>query len=481
MNDLIAELERVRRSVASETAPDGPVHVVELRRTYDAPAEDVWDACTNPERIPRWFLPVSGDLRLGGRFQLEGNAGGEISECEPPRRLAVTWEFGGDASLVTLDLVPAGGGATELLLRHAVGDNDHWATYGPGATGVGWDLALLGLAQYVRTGALSARSRDLPNESRGRRVRATQRSGLGSGPRRGRNARRDRGRGRGSHERRLRAREHAVVARYGGQYRGRLTRHSVEERPTLRAERTAHHEPARANDPHRALHGAGRAGVGYRAAHDGAFLEAAAEIGVAAPGGPVERSVRPNVDRLEVLHAGEDPAEVAAFVGAALASHWEGQLQGEDQAPRRTDPEPGALETPHPSVALARGRTRRLSRRAAEASADGECEGEDRCGESSSNDRHMPTVRPHSRPHKTTKVESCAPENGLRSAVAILPVMHAAIHPLTPGGPAYAIAKLGAVGGLIALKVAMSRRARRQDDRTANRSRRPRAPYGRIL
>ena len=96
MNDLIAELERVRRSVASETAPDGPVHVVELRRTYDVPTEDVWDACTNPERIPRWFLPISGDLRPGGRFQLEGNAGGEITECEPPRRLAVTWEFGGD-------------------------------------------------------------------------------------------------------------------------------------------------------------------------------------------------------------------------------------------------------------------------------------------------------------------------------------------------------------------------------------------------
>jgi uncharacterized protein YndB with AHSA1/START domain len=154
MNDLIAELERVRRSVASETAPDGPVHVVELRRTYDGSAEDVWDACTNSERLPRWFLPISGDLRLGGRFQLEGNAGGEITECEPPRRLAVTWEFGGDTSLVTLDLAPAGDDATELLLRHAVGDNDHWATYGPGATGVGWDLTLLGLAQYLRTGAL---------------------------------------------------------------------------------------------------------------------------------------------------------------------------------------------------------------------------------------------------------------------------------------------------------------------------------------
>jgi uncharacterized protein YndB with AHSA1/START domain len=153
MNDLIAELERVRRSVGGETASDGPVHVVELRRTYDAPVEHVWDACTNPERIPRWFLPITGDLRLGGRFQLEGNAGGEITECEPPRRLAVTWEFGGDTSRVTLDLAPAASAATELLLRHAVGDGDHWATYGPGAVGVGWDLTLLGLALYVRTGA----------------------------------------------------------------------------------------------------------------------------------------------------------------------------------------------------------------------------------------------------------------------------------------------------------------------------------------
>jgi uncharacterized protein YndB with AHSA1/START domain len=149
MDDLIAELERAHRAVELDT---GSGHVVELTRTYAAPPDDVWDACTNGERIPRWFLPISGDLRVGGRFQLEGNAGGEIRECDPPRRLAVTWEFGGQSSTVTLDLDPSGDDATELTLRHAVDDDEHWATFGPGAIGVGWDGALLGLGLHLAGG-----------------------------------------------------------------------------------------------------------------------------------------------------------------------------------------------------------------------------------------------------------------------------------------------------------------------------------------
>jgi uncharacterized protein YndB with AHSA1/START domain len=140
MKDLIEELNEMRRSV------DG--HVVELRRTYAAPPDAVWDACTNPERIPRWFLPLSGDLRPGGRYQLEGNAGGEIRECDAPRRLRLTWEFGGQSSMVTLELAPSGE-ETELVLRHAVPDDEHWAQYGPGAVGVGWDLGLMSLAGHL--------------------------------------------------------------------------------------------------------------------------------------------------------------------------------------------------------------------------------------------------------------------------------------------------------------------------------------------
>jgi hypothetical protein len=42
----------------------------------------------------------------------------------------------------------------------------------------------------------------------------------------------------------------------------------------------------------------------------------------------------------------------------------------------------------------------------------------------------------------------------------------AALHILTPGSPAYALAKVGAIGGLIALRVVMARRnrARHEDE-----------------
>ncbi len=73
----------------------GEARTALLRRRYDASIEDVWDACTDPERLSRWFMKPTGDLRVGGTYQLEGNAGGEILRCEPPRALTVTWGYPG--------------------------------------------------------------------------------------------------------------------------------------------------------------------------------------------------------------------------------------------------------------------------------------------------------------------------------------------------------------------------------------------------
>ncbi len=85
MIDVIRTIGAVAREVASREHEGRPARVVVATRTYDTTVEDVWDAVTNPERIPRWFLPITGELELGGRYQLKGNAGGEITGCEPPR------------------------------------------------------------------------------------------------------------------------------------------------------------------------------------------------------------------------------------------------------------------------------------------------------------------------------------------------------------------------------------------------------------
>ena len=63
-----------------------PALVVVATRTYDTTVDDLWDAMTSAERIPRWFLPISGELRLGGRYQIQGNAGGNITRCDAPGR-----------------------------------------------------------------------------------------------------------------------------------------------------------------------------------------------------------------------------------------------------------------------------------------------------------------------------------------------------------------------------------------------------------
>lgn len=137
------------------TTRDGEdVAVVELRRSYPGTAEDVWGALTDPERLPRWFAPVSGELRLGGRYQVEGNAGGTVLACDPPRSFALTWEFAGATSWVDVEVTPDGDDRSSVRLRHTCGvDNDHWRQFGPAAVGIGWDLATRGLDLHLSTGA----------------------------------------------------------------------------------------------------------------------------------------------------------------------------------------------------------------------------------------------------------------------------------------------------------------------------------------
>lgn len=152
--DISKHLGLVTREVTERDREGRVAQVVKATRTYPTDIEDVWDALTNPERLPRWFLPVSGDLKLGGRYQIKGNASGEITACERPRLLAVTWEFGGDTSWVQVALTAVDAESTRLELEHAAHTpKPFWDDYGPGAAGVGWDLALVGLGEHLWGGA----------------------------------------------------------------------------------------------------------------------------------------------------------------------------------------------------------------------------------------------------------------------------------------------------------------------------------------
>lgn len=162
IDDMAAvQIGAVARGFGVVDAGEGPVPTVQsLSQSYPTDVADLWEAVTTAERLERWFAPVHGDLVLGGRYQVEGNAGGTVTECEPPHRFVVTWEFGGGASQVEV-AVAADGDDARLTLTHS-GDvpREFYEQFGPGATGVGWDLSLLGLAVYVATGALKPADAD---------------------------------------------------------------------------------------------------------------------------------------------------------------------------------------------------------------------------------------------------------------------------------------------------------------------------------
>lgn len=145
MSTFADQIHEVLRTVDS-TASDP---VIAVAQTFATTPDDLWEACTDPARLARWFEPIEGDLSLGGRYEL-GFSGteGTIERCERPMLLAITWEYGDDASRVVVTIARAEGGA-RLTIAHASPRDDHWEAYGPAAGGMGWDESLLALALHL--------------------------------------------------------------------------------------------------------------------------------------------------------------------------------------------------------------------------------------------------------------------------------------------------------------------------------------------
>lgn len=158
--DVTALLSAVSRTVRTTERDGKPARVIAVARVFDTDIDDAWEALTLPDRVNRWFTPVTGDLRRGGRFQLQGNAAGTITACEPPRYFASTWEFAGETSWIDVRLDAQSDARTRLLLEHTAlikEPDEFWDQFGPGAVGVGWELGVLGLYLHLLDRAAAVR------------------------------------------------------------------------------------------------------------------------------------------------------------------------------------------------------------------------------------------------------------------------------------------------------------------------------------
>src|SRR5713226_380386 len=111
---------------------------LQIRRTFAAPREEVFEAWTQPEKLTKWLCRVTEqhsmrilelDVRVGGRYRLEvttpeGNRyllSGTYREVQPAERLAFSWKWEGDLdvgeTLVTVEF-RARGDSTEIVLTH---------------------------------------------------------------------------------------------------------------------------------------------------------------------------------------------------------------------------------------------------------------------------------------------------------------------------------------------------------------------------
>lgn len=120
----------------TDASPPDP-EVLRVERTFNAPAQAVFDAWTSPDVLRRWWpagsdweTPVAEvDARVGGRLRLvmrspdgeEFGGRGEYVEIRPPERLAFTWTWDGHeghegAQLVEVEFNERDDGTTTVVL-----------------------------------------------------------------------------------------------------------------------------------------------------------------------------------------------------------------------------------------------------------------------------------------------------------------------------------------------------------------------------
>lgn len=83
---------------ATMRALDANRGTVRVEDVYATDLDDLWAACTQPDRLARWIAKVTGDLRVGGTIQAAfvstWTGAGRIEVCDAPHHLLLTMEPG---------------------------------------------------------------------------------------------------------------------------------------------------------------------------------------------------------------------------------------------------------------------------------------------------------------------------------------------------------------------------------------------------
>ena len=116
----------------------------------DAPAEKVWEAWVDPERIAQWFVDFARDRAVTGGsvtwgFQGFGEFAQKVIVADANRRL-VLQAFPG--ALVEITLERKGGSTVLTLVQSGFADGAEWDEPMAGV-GSGWDLSIALLKEYV--------------------------------------------------------------------------------------------------------------------------------------------------------------------------------------------------------------------------------------------------------------------------------------------------------------------------------------------
>jgi len=109
------------RIIGTMRALDDTRGAVRVEDVYDTDIDDVWKACTTPERLARWIAEVSGDLRVGGTvhavFTSTWTGPARIEVCDAPHHLLLTTEPETDDETQIEAWLTADGSRTRLVVE----------------------------------------------------------------------------------------------------------------------------------------------------------------------------------------------------------------------------------------------------------------------------------------------------------------------------------------------------------------------------